>query len=83
MIAVAVDDPGALLARMWAELRDDPRVADLVALVPSDRRLGIAEGMALLPSVLVALGGPQRQVECIDAAVRAYLRAAGLHITED
>lgn len=80
---VAVEDPGGLLARMWQELRDDPRVADLVALVPTDRELGLMDGFALLPGVLAALGGPERQVEAIDAAVRAYLRAAGLHVTEE
>ena len=83
MIAIAVEDPDQLLARMWAELRGDPRLADLLALVPDDRKLGLADGFALLPALLAMLAGPERQVEVIDAAARAYLRAAGLHVTEE
>jgi len=82
-MAIAVADPDALLGRLWTELRDDPRVADLLGLVPADRKLGLAEGLTLVPAVLAALAAPERQVEVIDAAARAYLRAAGLHLMEE
>ena len=68
---------------MWEELRRDPRLADLLALAPSDRKLGLADGFALLPAVLSQLAGAERQVEVIDACARAWLRAAGLHLLED
>lgn len=81
--AGAVADPSDLVARWWQELRHDPRVADLAALVASDRELGPMDVLGLFPAVLAALATPERQLEAIDAAAHAYLRAAGLHVTEE
>lgn len=76
-------DPDVILARWWAEVRQDPRLSELAALAPTDRRLSILDGIGLLPVVMAILSGPQRQLDTLDAAARAYLRAAGLHISEE
>lgn len=78
-----VVDADAVLTRWWAELRDEPLLADLVGVVPQDRAVGIADAMWLLPAVLGALGDADRQLVMLDAAARAYVRAAGLHLMEE
>jgi hypothetical protein len=80
---IAVQDPDIVLGRFWAELRQEPRLSDLVALVPANRALSIVDGITLLPAVMALLGAPGRQLDVIDAAARAYVRAAGLHISEE
>lgn len=80
---LAAPEADAVLGRFWRELRADPRLGDLMALVPAERALGIGDAFTLLPAVMSALGGPERQLDVIDAAARAYVRAAGLHILEE
>lgn len=80
---IAVEDPDVVLGRFWLELRADPRLSGLMALVPTDRKLGIADGFSLLPVVLASLSDPAAQLRALDAATRAYVRAAGLHISEE
>lgn len=77
------NDPEDILSRWWAALHGEPELADLVAVVPTDRRLGLVDAMGLLPLVLGALEGPERQLAMLDAAARAYVRVAGLHLLEE
>jgi hypothetical protein len=77
------DDPEALLSRWWAELRVDPAVASLAALVPQDRPLTLFDALPLAAAAVAQLQTPELQLAVLDSAARAYFRAAGLHITEE
>lgn len=70
------------MARFWAELRADPRLGGMLALAPN-RDLQLTDVTWLLPVVMTKLRATADQVELLDAAARAYARAAGLHFTED
>lgn len=83
MIAVAAEDPQAVLDRFWLELRADPDLAGLAALVPSDRELTIVDALPLIPAVMALLRTAPDQLRLLERASRAYLRAAGLHICEE
>ena len=80
---IAVQDPDAVLGRFWQEIRRDPQLADLVGLVPADRRLGLTDAIWLLPSLMTLLGQSADQLRVLDALGHAYARARGLHFTED
>lgn len=72
-----------ILGRTWLEMQGDQQLAPLVALIPTDRAIGALDVFTLLPAVLPLLRTPEQQLQLIDAGVRAYARAAGLHFTED
>jgi len=82
-LASLEEDPDAVLSRFWEELKSDPHLAPIAAFVPSNRSLTILDAIPLVPAVMPYLSTSADQLRVLDAAVHAYLRAAGLHISEE
>lgn len=83
---IAYDDPEAVLGRFWQELTTEPEMAPLAAILawcPTDRPLTVIDLIPLVPAAMPLLGTSADQVLMLDAAVRAYARARGLHFAED
>ena len=80
---IAVEDPSAVLARFWDELRADPDLAGLTALVPTDRALTFIDAIPLAPVAMSYLRTPADQLHVLDRVAHAYLRATGLHVSEE
>lgn len=79
--ADTAEEADAVLERWWNAFQRDPFVAELVPLVPADRRITLAEGFVLVPMLLPRLSYPGDQLELIAACVRAYAAATGCEIT--
>lgn len=71
-----LEDPELVMGRIWSEVRDAPELAELAALLPVDRELGLLDVVPLLTVVLTTpvLKGPERQLAVVDALARAYGR---------
>lgn len=65
------------------ELLADPDLAGLTALVPRDRELTITDALPMIPVVMAQLRTPVDQLRTIAAVAHAYLRAAGLRVSEE
>ena len=78
-----VVDPDIILGRFWEELRTEPALVDLAALVPTDRRLDILSAIPLVPLVMARLSTPVDQLRVLDALGHAYARARGFHFAEE
>ena len=76
-------EPEVVLSRFWLELREAGDLSWIPALLPADRKLGLLDLFPLAPVVMAQLSTPVDQLRTLDALARAYLRAAGLHVSED
>lgn len=71
-----------ILREFVANAREDSRVAELAALVPTDRALTPWDLVSLVPLVMQHTGTADDVVRILDALAHAYVRATGLHFVE-
>lgn len=69
--------PEEWLHALWEHARQAPELADLVALVPTDRRLGLVDAFALAPVVMARLVDPADTLRALDALARVHAEVRG------
>jgi hypothetical protein len=64
-----------LVGRFVEEVLAAPELADLVAVVPLDRRIRVLDLLTIGPAVMVRLASHDEQTRALDALGQAYMRA--------